>query len=126
MRKYSRQREIILEYLYQTTAHPTADQIYADLKPQYPALGLSTVYRNLRLLAEDGIIRRLDTGEGVDRFDADLSAHNHFICLKCRRVSDVFETLIEPKSLEDALGKAFSVNSHSLYIYGVCDGCNQG
>ena len=95
MRKYSRQRQLILDYLKSTTSHPTAEQIYAELKPQNPALSLSTVYRNLRLLADDGIILRLDTGESTDRFDADLSEHHHFICTKCGQVTDVFRSFLK-------------------------------
>lgn len=124
MRKYSRQRQLILDYLKSTTSHPTAEQIYAELKPQNPALSLSTVYRNLRLLADDGIILRLDTGESTDRFDADLSEHHHFICTKCGQVTDVFRSFLTKKELEDALGRGFRADRHSLYIYGVCAACN--
>ncbi|MGN1060027.1 MAG: Fur family transcriptional regulator [Clostridia bacterium] len=124
MRKYSRQRELILEYLQNTTTHPTAEQIYTELKRSQPALSLSTVYRNVNLLADDGIIRRLDTGEGAERFDADLRPHNHFICLQCRQVTDVFRILVEPEMLEAALGESFLISRHTLYVYGLCSHCS--
>lgn len=124
MRKYSRQRQLILDYLKSATSHPTAEQIYAGLKPQNPALSLATVYRNLRLLADDGIILRLDTGESTDRFDADLSEHHHFICTKCGQVTDVCRSFLTKKELEDALESGFRADRHSLYIYGFCAACN--
>jgi len=124
MRKYSRQRELILEYLKNTTSHPTAEQIYAELKPIYPTLSLSTVYRNVNMLADDGVICRLDTGQGVERFDADLRGHNHFICLQCKQVTDVFQELVDPAALQAATGKSFQVSHHTLYLYGLCSHCN--
>ena len=124
MRKYSRQRQLILDYLKGTTSHPTAEQIYAVLKPHNPALSLSTVYRNLRLLVDDGIILQLDTGESTDRFDADLSEHHHFICTQCGHVTDVFQSLLTKEELENALGRGFRADRHSLYIYGICADCN--
>lgn len=124
MRKFSRQRQLILDYLKSTTSHPTAEQIYAALKPQHPALSLSTVYRNLRLLADEGTILQLDTGESTDRFDADVSEHHHFICKQCGKVTDVFHTFLTKEVLEAALAKGFVAERHSLYIYGTCAACN--
>jgi len=114
---------MILEYLKNTTAHPTAEQVYDDLREDCPGLSLSTVYRNLRLLSEDGVIRRMDTGESVDRFDADTSPHTHFICSHCKQVTDVFQTLIEAEQLTSALGKDYQVKQHTLYLYGLCNQC---
>ena len=126
MRKYSRQRELILNYLKGTTAHPTAEQIYADLKPENPALSLSTIYRNLNLLSEYGVIQKLTTGEHGDRFDADTREHSHFICSGCHQVMDVFSSLLDEKELVKALGDNCEVLQHKLYLYGVCSACNAG
>lgn len=53
-RKNSKKRQVILEALAATTAHPTAQELYQQLKPDYPDLSLGTVYRNLSLFAEEG------------------------------------------------------------------------
>jgi len=125
MRKYSRQRELILNYLKNTTSHPTAEQIYADLKPENPALSLSTVYRNLNLLAEYGVIQKLSIGENGDRFDADVRDHNHFFCSCCNQVTDVFTALLNHDALAEAMGDGCAIDQHQLYLYGVCGACNQ-
>ncbi len=125
MRKYSRQRELILNYLKNTTSHPTAEQIYADLKPENPALSLSTVYRNLNLLAEYGVIQKLSIGENGDRFDADIRDHNHFFCSCCNQVTDVFTALLNHDALAEAIGGGCAIDQHQLYLYGVCGACNQ-
>ena len=89
VRKYSRQREIILHHLGQRKDHPTAEMIYLNLKENDPRLSLGTVYRNLALLTDEGRIRRIGTGEGPDRFDGDLTDHDHFICRSCHRIFDL-------------------------------------
>ena len=61
-KRYSRQRELIYQALCQTDEHPTAEMVYRWLKPENPALSLGTVYRNLNLLADEGVIRRMEIG----------------------------------------------------------------
>ena len=120
MQRYSKQREMIFEYLKNTTAHPTAETVYNDLKAQSPQLSLATVYRNLNLLVEMGKAVKLDTGENVDRFDANTDNHYHFVCTCCHKVSDIFDGI-----LEDIVGDGFSVEGHKLFIYGKCACCNK-
>lgn len=125
MQRYSRQREMIFEYLKNTTAHPTAETVYNDLKAQSPQLSLATVYRNLNLLVEMGKAVKLDTGENVDRFDANTDNHYHFVCTCCHKVSDIFDGILSVKSIEDIVGDGFSVEGHKLFIYGKCEICNK-
>ena len=79
-RKYSRQRELIKEFLMTRKDHPTADIIYQSVRKENPNISLGTVYRNLTLLCGDGEINRLNVGDGTDHFDADISPHYHFVC----------------------------------------------
>lgn len=71
--KYSRQRELIKDFLMTRKDHPTADIVYRNVRKQNPSISLGTVYRNLTLLADIGEISRLNVGDGVDHFDADTS-----------------------------------------------------
>lgn len=88
--RYSKQRELIYENLKARCDHPTAEIIYTELKKDNPSLSLGTVYRNLNFLADAKMIRKLDVGQTIVHFDADLSAHHHFICNKCQQVYDIF------------------------------------
>ena len=81
--KYSRQRESIKENLMHRRDHPTADMIYTDIRKIYPNISLGTVYRNLALLSDLGEIRKLTVDGGADRFDGNISPHNHFTCRRC-------------------------------------------
>ncbi len=123
--KYSKQREMVLQYLLEKKNHPTAEQIYSELKAVVPSLSLATVYRNLNLLCELGKVQRLDTGETVDRFDADISNHAHFICEVCQHVIDIPSEILSDQSIEKQLGSGYQVSSHKLFIYGICPCCKQ-
>jgi Fur family peroxide stress response transcriptional regulator len=88
-RKYSKKREAILEALRNTTEHPSAEMLYARLKPEFPDLSLGTVYRNLAMFIRDGDAVSVGTVAGQERYDADTHPHAHFICSECGRVLDV-------------------------------------
>lgn len=88
-RKNSIKRQAILAALMATKEHPSAERIYAELKPRYPNLSLGTVYRNLNLFREDGTIVVVGTVDGQERFDFNTEPHPHFICTGCGRVMDI-------------------------------------
>ena len=87
--RYSRQRELIYEYLCSTKEHPSADMVYERLRTEHPNLSLGTVYRNLKLLEETGRIRRVASLQNVERYDACCADHAHFVCERCGRVKDL-------------------------------------
>lgn len=121
--KYSRQREVIKDFLKTRKDHPTADTVYMNVREQYPNISLGTVYRNLTLLADIGDIQRLRVGDGVDHFDADVSPHYHFICTECNSVIDLEMDSID--NIIDIAGMNFNgkIAGHVTYFYGVCGNC---
>ena len=123
--KYSRQREVIKEFLKTRKDHPTADTVYMNVREQYPNISLGTVYRNLTLLADIGEIQRLRVGDGVDHFDADVSPHYHFVCTECGSVIDLEMDNID--SIIDIAGMNFDgkIQGHFTYFYGSCGNCHK-
>lgn len=121
---YSMQRELILDYLKNTKEHPTAERIYSDLKERLPNLSLATVYRNCNKLCETGQIIRLKSEGKTDRFDADVSDHQHFICTSCGNVLDLFYKLPD-EYVEKSLPEGCKKSLYQLYVYGLCDSCNK-
>lgn len=121
--KYSRQREVIKEFLCTRKDHPTADTVYMNVRQQYPNISLGTVYRNLTLLSDMGEILRLRVGDGVDHFDADTSPHNHFVCTECGSVIDLEMESIN--HITEIAAKNFNgrIDGHTTYFYGVCGDC---
>ncbi len=127
-RKYkrSRQRERILQTLQGTKSHPTAAWVYDKLKHEFPNLSLGTVYRNLNILQEQGLLRVLQSGSTFDRFDADISEHYHFVCDQCGAVLDV---PIPVDARLDAIASeslGVEIRGHRLDFHGVCGPCAAG
>lgn len=123
MRKYSKQREIILKAVTEELYHPTVDEIYILTKQENPKISLGTVYRNLNLLTEMGQISKISMPDGSDRFDGDIKPHHHLYCTKCGKVIDFHNEALE--NLEGELMQAwgFEVESINLVIKGLCKEC---
>lgn len=121
--KFSRQRESIRNYLSHTKEHPTADIIYNNIKKEYPNISLGTVYRNLNLLVEQGEIRRLTCGDGMDHFDYDTSEHYHFICTNCHKVVDLQMDSISHINVIAAANFNGEIEGSCTYFYGKCPNC---
>ena len=123
-RRNSKKRQAILDALCATKEHPSAEQLYAQLKPEYPDLSLGTVYRNLGVLLEDGAVISVGKVNGEDRFDADISSHAHFVCTECGAVIDIpiDEKLLPAYSMieEQTSGR---VTFRSLIYNGLCKAC---
>ena len=124
--KHFRKRTAILNCLRQTDAHPSADWVYAQLKPQFPDISLGTVYRNLSLFKQQGLISSLGTVNGIERFDANTAPHVHFICQTCGAVIDL-PGMEVPQQLcrnaaEEAGGK---IQTCQLTFTGTCSACCQ-
>lgn len=123
--KRSRQRERILETLRGTKSHPTATWVYDELKKEFPDLSLGTVYRNLGILRDQGLVRVLQSGSTFDRFDADTGAHYHFICQDCGRVYDVPMPALDDLDHRAERAVGGSVSGHRIDFYGICADCSK-
>jgi len=121
--KYSRQRQVIKDFLMTRKDHPTADVVYTNVRNDYPNISLGTVYRNLSLLADLGEISRLQVGDGVDHFDADTSKHYHCVCTKCGNIVDLKMDSID--RITEIANRNFDgeVKGHITYFYGICSEC---
>lgn len=119
----SKQRELIRHALMGRTDHPTAETIYAELKPQHPHLSLGTVYRNLMLLKNLGEIQSIDIGDGITHFDYDIITHAHFLCTRCGRVSDIKVRDIDRIRNSFARDFAGRITSCSVNLTGLCSDC---
>ncbi len=123
-RRYSHKREAIRDILTDTTSHPSAEWIYAKLKPVIPALSLATVYRNLGEMKQLGEIQSVAFVDGKERFDANVSRHPHFVCRTCGKIDDLHINLHD-ENLDEIVGAKYggAVESHSIVFHGVCAEC---
>ncbi len=118
--RYSRQREIVLGVLDGNKTHPTADAVYERARDVEPNISLGTVYRNLKLLADEGRIITLETRDKKIHYDADVSPHEHFLCDKCGKIYDLFRVSDNRAELEK---EGFMVTDAKTVYYGVCPEC---
>lgn len=117
------QRFAILEYLSKSELHPTADEIFKALENDFPSMSVATVYNNLRVFKETGLVKELSYGDASSRFDFAVHDHYHVLCLKCGRMVDFQYPGLD--SVEDVAARltGFQVTSHRLEIYGECPSC---
>lgn len=123
LRKHSRKRDAILNCVRSTTTHPTADWVYARLKPQVPDLSLGTVYRNLALFKQEGAILSVGVVDGMERFDGNTAPHVHFICTSCGAVIDL-PSLSVPIELAQQVDCGH-VTECTLSFRGICNSCSE-
>ena len=124
MQRYSKKREAILDCLRSTDIHPTAEWIYEQLKPDYPALSFATVYRNLGQLTEAGLVRSVGVVNGHERYDGRLEPHSHLVCSACGRVADLPGLSVSPEIIEaaeNAMG--FQISDAAIRFVGLCPAC---
>ena len=122
--KHFRKRDAILHCVKSTDVHPSADWVYANLKPEIPDISLATVYRNLSLFKQQGLIVSLGTVSGIERFDGNTDPHVHFICDSCDAVIDLPQMGV-PQSLSSqaAAESGGQIQSCQLTFTGICNRC---
>lgn len=123
MKKYSRQREAILTVLEGVECHPTAAWIYDRVRQEIPNISLGTVYRNLAELKRSGEIIGFTPADGVERFDGDVSAHDHMVCNSCGEVMDLPHTDLTPVLRKAEEGSNCSITGGEILFHGICPRC---
>lgn len=120
MLRITSQRKIILDYLRTVRTHPSAEEVYKNVRKKLPQISLSTVYRNLNLLKREGEVREI-TGT-IKRFDGFVNNHHHFICEQCQCIFDV-ELNPKIKTKSKALNKVGKIHAYQIYFSGFCRFC---
>ena len=120
--RHSRQRELILDIITGNTTHPTADAIYVAAREREPNISLGTVYRNLKVLAEDNKLVTLETQDKKIHYDYNVLPHGHFICDRCGKIYDMF---YEDGQIGELNARGFSVSGAKCVYYGVCAECGK-
>jgi Fur family ferric uptake transcriptional regulator len=104
--------------------HHSAEDVYKALLETGEDIGLATVYRVLTQFEAAGLVKRHHFEGGQSVFELDEgSHHDHILCVKCGRVDEFFDEVIEKHQKAIAADLGYEMTDHSLYIYGVCSGC---
>ena len=124
--KNSIQKDYILKILYFSEEHLTAEQISFNIKKDYNIdVGIATVYRTMKFFEEMNIIESLDVGDGIKRYELNLSLHHdHLVCTSCSKIIEFTDDLIENQQLKVAKNYNFDLKDHVMTIYGLCENCH--
>jgi len=124
--KVTPQRIAIYNALCESRSHLSAESIYNYLRESYPTISLATVYKTLSTFIDTGLIQELNTSDGISKYDIVNDPHPHFVCNICKTLYD----LPELKSMENVRNEIkdstnFEIITEQIFLYGICDKCNE-
>ena len=123
--RMTHQREIVLQELKRCQTHPTADELYERIKKKLPRISLATVYRNLEILAEAGLVGKLEVSGRQKRFDWDSNDHTHVYCVGCHRVDNIFSPGFACPRVEPEQDNGYRITGCRVEFFGLCPACQQ-
>ncbi len=128
MSRKSKQKEAILKMVKGTTSHPTATWVYDQVRREIPNISLGTVYRDLKLLAQEEQILDIAINGTLNRFDGNIQYHHHLICEQCGHVFDVMSKEAMERTMVSGIVQetGFKVTRHRYEFYGLCQDCQSG
>ena len=121
------QRDIILETFLKTERHITPEDLYNILRKKHPGIGLSTIYRTLKIFTECELAREMRRSDGTSIFEHkyDHPHHDHLVCKKCGKYFEFYNEIIEELQKKISKEHKFMMTGHRLEIYGICSKCQE-
>jgi len=117
------QRHVVYETVVASHGHRSPEQIYSAVRKRVPSISLATVYNNLRLFVEHGLLREVTPHASTLRVDGNTDPHHHLVCSRCKSVQDIEGDLIDLKRLSRRLPKGFDLTNPVVEVFGLCPGC---
>jgi Fur family peroxide stress response transcriptional regulator len=121
--KITPQRIAIYTELIKTTRHPSAEKLYRKVKKIFPNISLDTVNRTLLTLTEIDAAFVIEGSGEPKRFDANMETHQHFKCIKCKKIIDFHHRPFDNIKVPDDIEKKFTILKKTVYLEGLCDLC---
>ena len=126
--KFTIQREVILETLYNSDEHLTPEALHHLIQEKYPELntGIATVYRTLSLLEDSNVVTSLSFGAQGKKYELGAKEHHdHLICTECGKITEFVDEEIEKRQQAITKELGFKMSDHSMQIYGTCKECQE-
>lgn len=120
---YTHQRMVIYRAIASSDSHLTPESVYEQVKREIPSIGLGTVYKNIHTFTEAGLLREVNVLHDSLRLDANLGNHHHFVCLRCKSVTDIPEKDVAPLRLKHPLPNGYVLQRATAELLGVCSSC---
>ncbi len=120
------QRLAVLRILARSKNHPTAEEIYAQVRKDFPTTSLATIYKTINLLKELNEVLELGFPEGSNRYDGNKPfPHPHMVCVKCKKIMDPDLTSLRQLTEEAAQKTGYKIIDHRLDFFGICPDCQK-
>ncbi len=120
--KITPQRLGIFRILEENSMHPSAEDVFKEIRESYPTISFTTVYKTLEIMEKMGEILRVTIDEQRKHYDPDTNVHHHIICSKCNKISDIKKEYIKPRLPREVLDE-FTPSSYQISFYGICKKC---
>lgn len=117
------QRRAVFEAVLGRDDHPTADDVYDEVKDRLPGISRASVYRILYALAEFGLIKRICQPGSTARFDPEIDRHHHLVCLECESIIDFEAERFNDLPLPDVRAHGFEIVEYHVHFRGICARC---
>ena len=116
------QRLAICEYVLKARNHPTAKDVYREVKKRHPAISMTTIYQTLKILEDLNLIRKLPFDD--TRIESNLRPHINLICLKCGKIEDL-ESDVVKVVIDEVVRRGFKIASERVDVFGYCRNCKK-
>ena len=118
------QRQVIYEAVIASHGHHSPESIYEAVRRQIPSISLATVYNNLRLFIESGLLREVTPHAATLRVDGNLEPHHHLVCSRCKAVQDIDIDFVDFKKLSRKARGGFDLSRPVVEVFGLCRRCS--
>ncbi len=120
--KITPQRLGIFRILEGNSMHPSAEDVFKEIRESYPTISFTTVYKTLEIMEKMGEILKVTIDEQRKHYDPDTNVHHHIICSKCNKISDIKKEYVKPRLPREVLDE-FTPSSYQISFYGTCKKC---
>lgn len=122
----TQQRQVIYEVMQSIGGHPSPEQVYAVVRERIPTISLATVYKNIHLFVESGVLREVSLHHGTVRVELAAEEHHHVVCSRCKSIADIDESELGAIPRQSRLPGGFLVERYAIDVIGLCAECQQG
>jgi Fur family peroxide stress response transcriptional regulator len=120
--KITPQRLGIFRILEENSMHPSAEDVFKEIRESYPTISFTTVYKTLEIMEKMGEILKVTIDEQRKHYDPDTNVHHHIICSRCNKISDIKKEYVKPRLPREVLDE-FTPSSYHISFYGTCKKC---
>ena len=118
------QRQVIYEAVVAAPGHYSPEQVYAEVRRRTPSISLATVYKNLRLFVEHGLLREVSPHASTLLVEGNLEPHHHLVCTRCKTVQDIEGDFVDFKRLARQAPGGFDLTQPLVEVFGICRHCS--